>query len=322
MPIVPPTSKNIKIACELLKKGEVIAFPTETVYGLGAIVFNEKAVAKIFEMKRRPYFDPLIVHIADINMLEDLCYFNEKAQILAKKFWPGPLTMILPKKEKVPSLVTAGLSTVAVRMPAHKVALQLIKTCGIPIAAPSANPFGKLSPTKPEHVYKYFGEELFIIDGGKCDIGLESTIIDLTEKNPVILRPGAITPEELEKVLGKIEINTCFKSQPKSPGNLKKHYAPNTPIKIIDNKKTTLNFYDKKIGYIAFSKPPSEKYEVVKILSPSKDLKEAATNLFDFLHELDKLGLDLILVEALPEQGLGIAIMDRLRKAEATFIQN
>ncbi len=314
MPIVKPTSENIKTAAELLKKGEVIAFPTETVYGLGAIAFNERAVAKIFELKKRPSFDPLIVHIAEISMLEEVCYFNEKAKRLADKFWPGPLTLVLPKKEKVPGIVTSGLPTVAVRMPAHKVALELIKQCGLPIAAPSANPFGRLSPTKAEHVLSYFGERLFILDGGECKIGLESTIIDLTQEVPVILRPGGVPPEEIEKILGKIEIKIKSSSSPKAPGQLKKHYSPSTPLKIFREKET---FSGKRIGFIAFSNLPAKKYEVVKILSPSGDLKEAAANLFRFLHELDKMELDLILVEPVPEKGLGLAIMDRLKRAEA-----
>ncbi len=314
MPIVKPTSENIKTAAELLKKGELVAFPTETVYGLGAIAFNERAVAKIFELKNRPGFDPLIVHIAEFSMLEEVCHFNEKAKRLAERFWPGPLTLVLPKKENVPGILTSGLPTVAVRMPAHKVALELIKECGLPIAAPSANPFGKLSPTKAEHVLSYFGEELFILDGGECRVGLESTIIDLTQEVPVILRPGGVPPEEIEKFLGKIEIKIASSSSPRAPGQLKKHYSPRTPLKIFWRKE---KFSGKRIGFIAFSKPPAEKYEVLRILSPAGDLKEAAANLFKFLHELDKMGLDLILVEPVPEKGLGLAIMDRLRRAEA-----
>jgi len=313
VPVVKPTSENIERAAELLKRGELVAFPTETVYGLGAVAFNERAVAKIFELKRRPSFDPLIVHIADISMLEEVCYLNEKAEKLIEKFWPGPLTLVLPKKHRVPGIVTSGLSTVAVRMPAHRVALELIKCCGLPVAAPSANPFGSLSPTKAEHVFSYFGEELFIIDGGECRVGVESTIVDLTQEEPVVLRPGGISLEELGKVLGRVQIKTTS-SSPKAPGQLKKHYSPKTPLKILRGKPDVTSG---KVGFVAFSRVPEGNFQVVRLLSPSGDLREAAANLFKVLHELDKMELDLILVEPVPEKGLGLAIMDRLKRAEA-----
>ncbi|AEH43923.1 Sua5/YciO/YrdC/YwlC family protein [Thermodesulfatator indicus DSM 15286] len=314
MPILKPTLDNIKKAAELLRAGDLVVFPTETVYGLGANVFDERAVTKIFELKRRPYFDPLIVHVADIAMAE-VAVFDERARALAKRFWPGPLTLILPKKPKVPDIVTSGLSSVAIRMPAHEVALALIKECGFPLAAPSANPFGQLSPTRAEHVLSYFGEKLFILEGGECQVGLESTILDLTEKEPVLLRPGGVPMEALKEVLGEIKIKRK-PEKPKAPGQLKSHYAPRTPLKIWQKN---LEIKGKKIGFLAFSKAPEGKYEAVRILTPSGDLREAAANLFKYLHELDQMGLDLILVEPVPEEGLGLAIMDRLRKAEAAF---
>ncbi|OAG27299.1 L-threonylcarbamoyladenylate synthase [Thermodesulfatator autotrophicus] len=315
MPIVEPTRENIKKAAKLLKAGELIAFPTETVYGLGANVFNEKAVARIFELKKRPHFDPLIVHVADVSMAEEISHFDERARILASHFWPGPLTLVLPKKKAVPDIVTSGLPSVALRMPAHEVALALIKECGFPLAAPSANPFGQLSPTRAEHVLSYFGDELFILDGGECQVGLESTILDLTEKEPLLLRPGGVPVEALREVLGDIKIRKKA-SKPKAPGQLKSHYAPRTPLKIW---RKCLKLEGKRVGFLAFTRAPEGKYEVVRVLSPSGDLREAAANLFKYLHELDKMGLDLILAEPVPEKGLGLAIMDRLRKAEAAF---
>jgi len=294
-----------------------VAFPTETVYGLGADALNSLAVARIFEVKNRPRFDPLIVHIAAPRSITKLCsVVDSRATKLTERFWPGPLTLVLPKTQVVPDIVTAGLPSVAVRMPSHTVALELIRQAGTPIAAPSANPFGYLSPTTAEHVEEQIGEKVdLILDAGKCTIGIESTIIDLTGREPVVLRPGGLAIEEIEKVIGKVRISTARSQRPLSPGQLPRHYSPHTPVKIIAGEPAEIS-NGKRAGLLAF-KPLKEKlpYEVVEVLSPAGDLREAAANFFSCLHRLDRAGLDIIYAEAVPETGLGKAIMDRLRKA-------
>lgn len=321
--IVKPTDQALKEAASLIRKGQVVAFPTETVYGLGANAFEAKAVTKIFEVKQRPYFDPLIVHIADFKDLEKLCRkVNKKARILAKKFWPGPLTLLLPKSKLIPEIVTASLETVAIRMPSHPVALKLIKEARVPIAAPSANLFGCLSPTTAQHVAEQIGKKIgLIIDGGKCPLGIESTVIDPISKT--VLRLGGLPLEEIEKVIGKVKISS-FNQLPLSPGQLPHHYCPRTPLKILENKNFNLP-KGVKAGLLAF-KPPKDKlsFKRIEVLSVSEDLQEAASNFFSSLHKLDKANLDIIYAQPLPEKGLGRAMMDRLRKAESKiyFIKN
>ena len=314
--ILKPTDDVLKKAAFIIREGGLVAFPTETVYGLGVNAFDALAVAKIFEVKRRPSFDPIIVHIADFKDLERLTLqIDERAKKLIQKFWPGPFTSVLPKAIVIPDIVTAGLETVAIRMPSHPVALKLIKEAEVPIAAPSANLFGHLSPTIAEHVVEQIGEEIdLIIDGGKCPIGIESTVLDLTSK-PTVLRPGGLPLEEIEKVIGKIEVSTLSK-RPHSPGQLPHHYSPRTPLKIIGNKEFNVP-EGVKAGLLAF-KPPEDKlpFERIEVLSISGDLTEASANFFSCLHRLDKADLDVIYAEPVPETGLGRAIMDRLRKAE------
>jgi len=309
--------KNIKLAAELLRKGGLVAFPTETVYGLGADTLNSHAVARIFEVKNRPRFDPLIVHIDSLEDIEKLCLnIDERAKKLMKRFWPGPLTLILPKSSRVPDIVTAGLPNVAVRMPSHHVALELINEAGMPIAAPSANPFGYLSPTTAEHVKEQIGEKVdLILDGGKCPIGVESTVIDLTESEPTLLRSGGLPLEEIEQVIGKVKISHVNPERPRSPGQMPCHYSPRTPIRILEDKKFKIPT-GKKVGLLAFSHPKGElPYEMVEVLSSQRDLREAAANFFSCLHRLDGAGLDIILAEPVEEVGLGRAIMERLRRA-------
>lgn len=317
--ILRPTKENLKEAASIIRRGGLVAFPTETVYGLGANVFDADAVARIFEVKKRPYFDPIIVHIAALEDIKRLCLkVDERARLLIEKFMPGPLTLVLPKTEAVPDIVTAGLSSVAIRMPSHPVAQKLIKEAEVPIAAPSANLFGFLSPTEAIHVVEQLGEEIdLIIDGGRCPIGIESTVLELIEE-PTILRLGGLPVEEIEKVIGKVKILT-LSNIPRSPGQLPKHYSPRTPLKILKDEKLTLP-QNIKAGLLAF-KAPNDKilsfnFEKIEILSKSGDLKEAACNLFTALHRLDKAGLDVIYAEQIPEEGLGRAIMDRLKKAE------
>ncbi|MCX7778689.1 MAG: L-threonylcarbamoyladenylate synthase [Patescibacteria group bacterium] len=318
------SGQNVKKAARLLKRGEVVAFPTETVYGLGANVYDRRAVATIFEVKKRPLFDPLIVHIANLRQLEEVAKINQLFIFkLMAKFWPGPLTLILPKKRKVPYLVTAGLETVAVRMPANLVSLSLIQELGAPIAAPSANLFGKLSPTKAEHVQKQIGKRIkIILDGGKTAYGLESTILFIDRK-PKILRLGSLPIEEIKKVIGPVEI---LKKQKKilAPGNLPTHYSPFKPLKIVKNEEEIFkNKLKKKISFLAFCQVKNKnRFTAFKILSPKGDLKEAASNFFDALHQLDESEAEVIFAEAVPEKGVGRAIMERLKKASSEENKN
>lgn len=308
--------EEIKKAAEIIRKGGLVAFPTETVYGLGADALNPHAVAKIFEVKKRPRLDPIIVHIADFSEVEQLwSYVDERAEKLMEKFWPGPLTLALPKSDIVPDIVTAGLPTVAIRMPSHPVALNLIKEAETPIAAPSANLLGYLSPTSAEHVKEQLGNWIeLILDGGKCPVGVESTVISLAEKKPLLLRPGGVPVEDIENIICKVEIAPPTSARPQSPGQLPRHYSPRTPIKILTAKAEREG---KKVGLLVFTPPASGEadYEVAEVLSSKGDLVEAAANLFLCLHRLDRKGLDVIYAEPVPEVGLGRAIMDRLRKA-------
>lgn len=322
MKLLEATSQNIHAAVEILESGGLVAFPTETVYGLGADGLNEIAVSKIFEVKKRPTFNPLILHVSSIEMLSDIAsYSSDKIKILTDKFWPGPLTLILQKKDIVPYIVTAGLETVAVRMPGNPVALELINKLGKPIAAPSANSFSQLSPTKAEHVVKQIGEKVdIILDGGKCNIGVESTIIEVTDKDQRLLRPGGIPTEEIELLIGPLHFSSKVKNKPNSPGQLEIHYAPNIPIKFYDEKTLEENKH-LKLGGIFFSEVKNDQYfSLTKVLSETCDMREAASNLFSFLHLMESQSIDLIFIERLEEIGLGIAIMDRIRKAVNKYI--
>ena len=309
---------SIRQAAEIIKKGGLVAFPTETVYGLGADAFNALAIARIFEVKRRPHFDPLIVHVASYGGLKKLVTgIPSDAKRLVDRFWPGPLTVVLLKREEVPDLVTAGLPTVAIRMPDHPMALGLIQESECPIAAPSANPFGYLSPTTADHVRDQLGNQIdFILDGGPCEVGVESTIISFSGTKPRLLRPGGVPLEEIESIIGQVEIHPRVEDKPLAPGMLPRHYAPRTPI-LLDWEDKTFDFNrDKKIGLLVFQEPRwSFKFHHIEVLSKKGDFREAAANLFAAIRRLDELNLDLILAETIPEVGLGRAIMDRLRRA-------
>ncbi|HXX34158.1 MAG TPA: L-threonylcarbamoyladenylate synthase [Thermodesulfobacteriota bacterium] len=309
--------RKIHRAAQIIKKGGVVAFPTETVYGLGADAFNPLAVARIFEVKRRPYFDPLIVHVANPSNVKKLAKETpSNAKKLIERFWPGPLTIVLLKEEKIPDIVTAGLPTLAVRMPNHPMALALIEESECPIAAPSANPFGYLSPTTAEHVRDQLGDEVdLILDGGPCPVGVESTIVSFLEEKPMLLRPGGVSLEEIESVIGKVDIPS-IEDRPSAPGMFPKHYAPRTPI-VLDWSQENLDPYQgKKIGLLLFQEPKDHlESHSVEILSMKGDLREAAANLFAAIRRLDAFHLDLIVAEPIPEVGLGRAIMDRLRRA-------
>lgn len=311
--------RNISEAAEIIRRGGLVAFPTETVYGLGADTFNPAAVANIFAVKKRPSFDPLIVHIAELSDLKLLSDgVGKNVFKLIDKFWPGPLTLILPRKQTVPDIVTSGLSTVAVRMPAHPVALDLIRRSGTPIAAPSANRFGFLSPTLPSHVEKQLPEIDYLYDGEACILGIESTIVEINDETFTILRPGAISELEISKVLPLLKVNNKKKKKDsyRSPGLLKSHYSPSKPLFIIDKSDNL----PANSGFISFKTPLIKtNAKRIEILSEKGDLNEAAVNLFAALHRLEESDVSRIYAEAVPEIGIGIAIMDRLRKASYQY---
>jgi L-threonylcarbamoyladenylate synthase len=310
--------KAIEEAARIICEGGLVAFPTETVYGLGADASNPLAVARIFEVKARPRIDPLIIHVADLQSAKHYGNFPESACKLAAKFWPGPLTLVVEKSPVVPPIVTAGLDTVAIRVPSHFAALNLLRASGRGIAAPSANPFGYVSPTEAGHVEELLGNKIdMILDGGPCAIGLESTILSLIGSTPCIYRTGGTAIEDLESILGKLEIQTGVALRPQAPGQLTKHYATRTQLDIADESQEAQK-PNEKVGLISMI-PPSDpsRYAMVEILSSSGNLREAAANLFRALRKLDAQSLDRIIARPVREEGLGLAIMDRLRRCAA-----
>lgn len=313
--VVAPTPEALDRAAALLLAGGVVAIPTETVYGLAANAFDAQAVARIFEIKRRPAFDPLIVHVLDVAMLATVAAETPPlARTLSERFWPGPLTLVLRKAPALPDLVTSGLSTVAVRMPAHPVARALLQRTGVPLAAPSANTFGRLSPTRAEHVERQLGESVdLILDAGAAEHGVESTIVALLDE-PTILRPGVVTREEISSAIGPVRVETATVTTPIAPGQLARHYAPRTPVRIVESPAPAAE--RTRAGFIGLSRSP-QGYAQARRLSERGDLREAAARLFEVLHELDDLGLERIDAEPIAEVGLGVAIMDRLRRASA-----
>ncbi|HTI49885.1 MAG TPA: L-threonylcarbamoyladenylate synthase [Planctomycetaceae bacterium] len=330
--ISDPSIGELARAAEILRQGGLVAFPTETVYGLGANALEVEAVARVFEVKGRPLFDPLIVHVAGTNEVAPIVRrFPKIAQTLAAQFWPGPLTLVLPKSLLVPDLVTAGCPTIAVRVPDHPVALELLRLAGVPLAAPSANLFGRISPTTAAHVREQLGESIdLILDGGPCRVGVESTVLQLTEDQPILLRPGGTPIEEIESLIGPVSVPSPVACEPTkpgltSPGTLPQHYAPRTPLAIVRERATVpgLNETDanagspSRIGLLAFTSPSDVgRFEAVEVLSAAGDLREATTRFFAALRRLDAAGLDLIVAETFPERGLGRALNDRLRRAE------
>ena len=308
--IYPISAENLDLAAEQIKNGGLVAFPTETVYGLGANVYLSDAVAKIFAAKQRPKFDPLISHIADINFLPEYAETNNRILELARHFWPGPLTIIMRRKDNNPSidLACSGLKNIAVRMPAHPVALELIRKSGVPIVAPSANRFKSISPTTAYHVKESLGDNVnIILDGGQCSVGVESTIIDMTGKQAVILRAGGTTLEEIEEFLNeKVLVSHGNSDQPTAPGQLLKHYAPSKSLRINATTRQKGEFY---IGYGAVSDSDLN-------LSPQGNLEEAASHLFAYLRFADRQkNYSGICMSPIPETGLGLAINDRIRRA-------
>ena len=314
-------SKDIQKAITLLNQDDLVAIPTETVYGLAGNIFSENAINKIFETKKRPLFNPLIVHIPNLEYLPNVVSsIPEKAKLLAKHFWPGSMTLVMPKSNKIPSLITAGKDTVAVRIPNHSVTLDLLSKLEFPLAAPSANPFNSISPTKPEHVENYFKDAIkMVLDGGVCKSGIESTIIGFENDEPVIYRLGALAIEDIEKVVGKVQVKNKKEENPDAPGMLAKHYAPKTKTILSDNVIAEIdNHPHKKIGIISFSRPyQTEKVAALTVLSTNSDLAEATANLYNAMHELDALELDIIIIEKMPEEGLGVSMNDRLNRASS-----
>ncbi|MEX0654804.1 MAG: L-threonylcarbamoyladenylate synthase [Phycisphaeraceae bacterium] len=343
-PFAPLDDATIARAAAWLRAGELVAFPTETVYGLGANALDEHAVAKVFHVKGRPHFDPLIVHVSDADGARSLTTdWPEKATLLAEAFWPGSMTLVLPKRPVVPDLVTAGLPTVAVRVPDHPIALALIRMAGVPVAAPSANRFGGVSPTTADHVRDELGDRVaMVLDGGPCRTGVESTVVSLVDPDrPRVLRLGGLTLEAIEAVIGDVAVaggaakpqaaEAAVEAETKgqqSPGMLDRHYAPRTPMRVVaavadfvsdragPSRRVGLLVYGRTVEQ-AKSEVRNAPAEVVVIetLSPTGDLVEAAANLFAAMRRLDGAGVDLIVAERVPDEGLGRAINDRLRRA-------
>lgn len=312
-------TRDINLAIDSLNKNEVVAIPTETVYGLAGNAFSEIAIHKIFTIKKRPLYNPLIVHIKSIEYLEKVAVeIPETAYLLAKYFWPGPLTLVLKKHPEVSDLVSSGKPTVAVRVPNHPLTLNLLDSLEFPLAAPSANPFGSISPTSAEHVFNYFGTTLdVILDGGECERGIESTIIGFENNEPVLYRHGSISIEEIELKIGKIKIHTKNNSNPDAPGMLSKHYSPSTSTYLTnDVVEMTKSFPGKKIGLLMFQNKAIVDDKIIQeILSKSGDMFVAAQNLYAALHRLDNCNLDIIIAEIFPDEGLGKTINDRLKRA-------
>jgi L-threonylcarbamoyladenylate synthase len=312
--------KDISKARVLLDKGELVAIPTETVYGLAANAYNIDAVAKIFKVKNRPQFDPLIVHVANADALHPLVSnFPDQAKVLATRLWPGPLTLLLKKSKIVPDLVTAGMERVAIRVPEHSVTLNLLSQLEFPLVAPSANPFGYISPTTAQHVADQLAERIpYILDGGACEVGIESTIIGWENEEPVIYRLGGTSKEVIESLIGKVMVQPHSSSNPQAPGMLKSHYAPAKKV-IVGNLADLLSQYQgKRVGVISFRETIMTDTEIEQVvLAPDGKIETAAKRLFSTMRQLDAADVDVILAEEVPNHGLGRAINDRLRRAAA-----
>jgi L-threonylcarbamoyladenylate synthase len=325
MPIFPADDEQIAQAAKRLQMGELVAFPTETVYGLGANALNAQAVAKIYAAKGRPSFNPLIVHVADKTEAKKLVsQWNERAEILADAFWPGPLTLVLPKSEAIPDVVSAGLNTVALRVPAEPVAQKLLRQAQLPLAAPSANASGEVSPTRAAHVLASLGEEIWVLDGGECSVGIESTVVDVSKENSSILRPGMIGDAQIEALIGPLTAPSTMEStdaldeSPRpAPGMLLRHYSPRARVHIFPNL-TEAHFHavlwgaNQKIGVVAFA--PTRLEAAIEVLLPL-DAANYARRIYALLREFDEEGIDLILLEEVPQAPAWQAIQDRLHRA-------
>lgn len=309
-------NQDIVQATKLLHEGNVVAIPTETVYGLAGNALNSDAVLEIFKVKERPFFDPLIVHVHSVKAAEQWVEeIPEAARLLFAAFSPGPLTILLQKKAIISDLVTAGLPQVAVRIPNHDLTLALLEKTNLPLAAPSANPFGYISPTTSQHVFNQLQGKIHqILDGGPCKIGVESTIVGFENGKTIVYRLGGLAVENIEKIVGKVEVKVNKSSNPKAPGMLKSHYAPKKPLYLQAIDDAFFLKTNKKIGVISFSKLFPQAH-IQEVLSPKKDLNEAAKNLFAAMRFLDEQDIDIIIAEIFPDEGLGRAINDRLQRA-------
>lgn len=312
-----PIENAIEKAIELLQKGEVVAIPTETVYGLAADALNSEAVARLFELKKRPKIDPVIVHCyCASHVFSFVRNLPEPARLLATTYWPGPLTLVLEKKESIPDIVSAGLPFAGFRVPKHPLTLKLIEKLGRPLAAPSANRFGKISPTSAQAVFEEFNHLIpLILDGGPCPVGIESTVISFAHDPPLLLRYGAIPREEIEKRIGPLTLPAPKTAWNLAPGRFPKHYAPSIPVEIISSVSEIPYWKRKNAGLIFWGTEDTKGFKVVKNLSKEKSLIEAAANFFQMLRELDKSSIEKIYALLLPEEGLGEAINERIKKA-------
>lgn len=313
-------TSNLSLIKEHLEKGEVVGIPTETVYGLAANIFNEQAISKIFSIKGRPNTNPLIVHVKSMKEAQKLVtHFPPKVMQLAKYFWPGSLTLILPKNEHISEAITANQSTVAIRVPNHPSTLQLLDILDFPLAAPSANPYNRISPTQSTHVQEYF-PNIPILEGGICAVGVESTILGFDGEEVVLLRHGAISIEEIEALVGRISDRTSSDTLHVTPGRSKKHYSPTCELILSHEPLFLLSAVQrKKVGILWFNqiKIQSSKILINHVLAPNGSTQEAAANMYDALHQMEKLGVELIIVERLPNLGLGRTVNDRFERAAA-----
>lgn len=314
--IMADIGTDIDLAISLLQASDLVGIPTETVYGLAGNALDEEAILKIYKAKNRPKFDPLIAHASSMETIRDLAMnIPDEAEKLAEQLWPGPLTLLLEKSERIPDLLTSGLPRVAFRIPNHPITLKLLERLDFPLAAPSANPFGYVSPVEASHVNEQLGDRIkYILDGGSCTVGLESTIVGFKGGKAIVHRLGGTSIEQLRKIVGDVEVDINNSSNPVAPGMLKSHYSPGRKLILGDIEKNAAKFEDQQIGVISFEKD----YGVGKkqfVLSPSGDLEEAAGNLFKALRFMDNPEIELILSEQVPSHGLGLAINDRLRRA-------
>ncbi len=309
---------DIQYASGILKSGGLVAIPTETVYGLASNALDESAVLQIYAAKNRPFFDPLIVHISDVDQLEKYAQnIPSVAQQLAKAFWPGPLTILLNRKNIIPHLITSGLPDVALRVPNHTLTLELLRSLDFPLAAPSANPFGYVSPTTAQHVQNQLGDKIdYIIDGGPCMVGIESTIVGFENEKVIVYRLGGLAIEKIEKLVDEVEIRINQSSNPKAPGMLKSHYAPKKPLYFGNVAAKIKEHQGKKIGLISFNKKYSGEKITNILLSENGIAEEAAKNLFSALRKFDESDVEIIIAEELPDHFIGRAINDRLRRAQ------
>ena len=315
-----PIGVDVIRAARLVREGKLVSFATETVYGLGANALDVNAVARVFAVKNRPHFDPLIVHIADRSWLPRLVTeWSATAERLANHFWPGPLTLVLPKTDLVPDLVTSGLPSVALRMPSHPLALELLRLADVPVAAPSANLFGQLSPTCAEHVADRLGDQIdYLLDGGPCSVGVESTVLLLESGRAILLRPGGVPLEDIESLIGPVELpsrtTTSDHEAALSPGMLPQHYAPRTPLAIVEELDTLAA--PGRCGLLTLQPhPAATRFAAVEVLSSGGDLTEAAANFFAALRRLDAACVERIVALPFPNHGLGRALNDRLMRA-------